>query len=73
MQTCSSPVAPKELEVAYHDIARDREREQEALDWPEGLIVDSSPAVPMLRGEVWWVNKRRGPEPRPGRSNYAQW
>jgi predicted CopG family antitoxin len=39
-------VVPQDIEAAYRDMAADQVREQEALDWSEGLIADSSPADP---------------------------
>jgi len=30
------------IEACYRNMAADQAREQEALDWPEGVIVDSS-------------------------------
>jgi predicted CopG family antitoxin len=35
-------VVPQDIEAAYHDMAADEAREQEALEWSEGLIGDSS-------------------------------
>ena len=33
---------PEDIEVSYRDMAADQAREQEALEWSEGLIADSS-------------------------------
>jgi len=49
-------VVPLDIEASYRDMASDQSREQDALEWSEGLIADSSPRNPMLRGEVWWVD-----------------
>jgi predicted CopG family antitoxin len=35
-------VVPEEIEVAYREMAADRAREGEALEWSEGLIADAS-------------------------------
>jgi predicted CopG family antitoxin len=35
-------VVPQDLEASYRDMAADEGREQEALDWSESLIADSS-------------------------------
>ena len=35
-------VVPEEMEAAYRDMAGDQAREQEALEWSEGLMADSS-------------------------------
>ena len=35
-------VVPRDIEAAYRDMGADQEREQEALEWSEGLIADSS-------------------------------
>ena len=35
-------VVPQDLEASYRDMAADEAREQEALDWSEGVIADSS-------------------------------
>ena len=35
-------VAPENIEASYRDMAADEGREQEALDWSESLIADSS-------------------------------
>jgi hypothetical protein len=35
-------VVPQDIEAAYRDMAADPAREQEALEWSEGLIADSS-------------------------------
>ncbi|MCW5978471.1 MAG: hypothetical protein KIT09_10355 [Bryobacteraceae bacterium] len=35
-------VVPAEIEAAYREMAADRAREQEALEWSEGLIADAS-------------------------------
>jgi len=37
---------PQDIEAAYCDMAADQAREDEALEWSEGLIADSSPADP---------------------------
>jgi predicted CopG family antitoxin len=34
-------VVPQDLEAAYRDMAADQAREQEALDWSEGVMADS--------------------------------
>lgn len=39
-------VVPEETEAAYRDMATDQAREQEALEWSEGLMADSSLAEP---------------------------
>jgi predicted CopG family antitoxin len=39
-------VVPDDIEAAYREMAADQAREQEALEWSEGLIVDSTPAKP---------------------------
>ncbi|MBM3739519.1 MAG: NAD(P)H-dependent oxidoreductase [Acidobacteria bacterium] len=39
-------VVPEEIEAAYREMAADRAREQEALEWSEGLIGDSPPVQP---------------------------
>jgi hypothetical protein len=36
-------VVPDDIEASYRDMAADEVREQEALEWSEGLIADSSP------------------------------
>jgi hypothetical protein len=33
---------PRDIEAAYRDMAADHAREQEALEWSEGLIADSA-------------------------------
>jgi hypothetical protein len=35
-------VVPQDIEAAYRDMAADQVREQEALEWSEGLIAGSS-------------------------------
>jgi predicted CopG family antitoxin len=35
-------VVPQDIEASYRDMAADRAREQEALEWSEALIADSS-------------------------------
>ncbi len=35
-------VVPDDIEAAYREMAADRAREQEALEWSEGLITESS-------------------------------
>jgi predicted CopG family antitoxin len=39
-------VVPQDLEASYRDMAADQAREQEALEWSEGVIADSSPTHP---------------------------
>jgi hypothetical protein len=39
-------VVPHDIEAAYSDMAADQAREQEALEWSEGVIVDSLIAKP---------------------------
>lgn len=39
-------VVPHDIEAAYRDMAADQVREQEALEWSEGLIADSSSTEP---------------------------
>ena len=39
-------VVPRDLEASYRDMAADPAREQEALEWSEGLIADSSVTGP---------------------------
>ena len=39
-------VVPQDIEAAYRDMAADQAREQEALEWSEGLIADSAFAEP---------------------------
>ncbi len=39
-------VVPADIEASYRDMAADQQREQEALDWSEGAIADSSPTDP---------------------------
>jgi len=39
-------VVPEDIEAAYREMAADQAREQEALEWSEGLIADSTPAEP---------------------------
>ena len=39
-------VVPLDIESAYREMAADREREQEALEWCEGLIEDAMPLEP---------------------------
>ena len=34
-------VEPQDIEVSYRDMAADQAREQEALEWSEGVISDS--------------------------------
>ena len=36
-------VVPQDMEAAYRDMAADQVREQEALEWSEGVISDSLP------------------------------
>ena len=35
-------VVPQDIEAAYRDMAADQAREQEALEWSEGVIADSA-------------------------------
>ena len=35
-------VVPRDIEASYRDMAADQAREQEALEWSEALIADSS-------------------------------
>jgi len=35
-------VVPQDIEACYRDMAADQAREQEALEWSEGVIADSS-------------------------------
>jgi hypothetical protein len=35
-------VVPQDIEASYRDMAADHGREQEALDWSESLVADSS-------------------------------
>jgi hypothetical protein len=35
-------VVPRDMEASYRDMAADQTREQQALEWSEGLIADSS-------------------------------
>jgi predicted CopG family antitoxin len=35
-------VVPQDMEASYRDMAADEVRENEALEWAEGLIADSS-------------------------------
>ena len=39
-------VVPLDIEASYRDMAADQSREQDALEWSEGLIADSSPPEP---------------------------
>jgi len=39
-------VVPHDIETAYRDMAADHAREQEALEWSEGVIADSLIAEP---------------------------
>ena len=39
-------VVPLDIEESYRDMADDQRREQDALEWSEGLIGDASPAHP---------------------------
>jgi hypothetical protein len=34
-------VVPQDIEASYRDMAADQAREQEALEWSEGVISDS--------------------------------
>jgi len=40
-------VVPLDLEASYRDMAADQAREQEALEWSEALIADSSSPEPI--------------------------
>jgi predicted CopG family antitoxin len=35
-------IVPQDIEDSYREMAADRAREQEALEWSEGVIADSS-------------------------------
>jgi predicted CopG family antitoxin len=39
-------VVPLDIEASYRDMASDQSREQDALEWSEALIADSSPPEP---------------------------
>jgi hypothetical protein len=39
-------VVAQDIEAAYRDMASDQAREQEALEWSEGLIADSCVTEP---------------------------
>jgi hypothetical protein len=39
-------VVPRDIEASYRDMAADESREQDALEWSEALIADSSLAEP---------------------------
>jgi hypothetical protein len=39
-------VVPPDIEASYRDMAADQTREQEALEWSEGVIADSSLSEP---------------------------
>jgi len=39
-------VVPLDIEASYRDMAADQAREQEALEWSEALIADSSLTQP---------------------------
>lgn len=39
-------VVPEDIEASYRDMAADQPREQEALEWSEGLLADSSLTEP---------------------------
>jgi predicted CopG family antitoxin len=39
-------VAPGDIEISYREMAADESREQEALEWSEGVIADSSLTEP---------------------------
>ena len=39
-------VVPLDIEASYRDMAADESREQDALEWSEALIADSSLAEP---------------------------
>jgi predicted CopG family antitoxin len=41
-------VVPQDIEAAYRDMAADQAREQEALEWSEGLVADSSLTEPRV-------------------------
>jgi len=36
-------VVPQDMEAAYREMAADAVREQEALEWSEGVVADSVP------------------------------
>ena len=40
--TCRIHVVPQDIEACYREMAADRAREQEALEWSEGVIADSA-------------------------------
>jgi predicted CopG family antitoxin len=39
-------VVPQDIEAGYREMAADQAREQEALEWSEGLIADSAHPQP---------------------------
>jgi predicted CopG family antitoxin len=39
-------VVPRDIEASYRDMAADQTREQEALEWSEGVSADSSLSEP---------------------------
>ena len=39
-------VVPRDIEASYRDMAADESREQDALEWSEALIADSSHPEP---------------------------
>ena len=39
-------VVPQDIEAAYRDMSADQTREQEALEWSEGLLSDLPPTEP---------------------------
>jgi predicted CopG family antitoxin len=39
-------VVPLDIEASYREMAADQAREQQALEWSEGLIGDACPADP---------------------------
>jgi predicted CopG family antitoxin len=39
-------VVPRDIEASYREMAADQTREQDALEWSEALIADSSPPEP---------------------------
>lgn len=39
-------VVPRDIEASYRDMAADQAREDEALEWSEGLMADSSLTEP---------------------------
>jgi predicted CopG family antitoxin len=39
-------VVPRDIEASYREMAADQAREEEALEWSEGLMADSSLTEP---------------------------